>query len=66
MTTKKNMNQKLEVFHKLNNLNKTNITTHFKNILKKANDYIINLHKLNCIDDKILKHTVGIRCKNGI
>ena len=60
------MNRELEVFHKLNNLNQTNITTHFENIRKKANDYIINLHKLNCIDDKILKHTVGIRFKNGI
>ena len=27
---------------------------------------MINLHKLNCMDDNILKHTVGITIKNGI
>ena len=27
---------------------------------------MISLHKLNCIDDNILKHTVGIKIKNGI
>ena len=27
---------------------------------------MISLHKLNCIGDNILKHTVGITIKNGI
>ena len=32
----------------------------------KVKYFMINLHKLNCIDDNILKHTVGIKIKNGI
>ena len=32
----------------------------------KVKYFMINLHKLNCIDDIILKHTVGINIKNGI
>ena len=60
------MNRELEVFYKLNNLNQANITIHFENIRKKSNHCIINLYKLKCIDNKILKHSVVIKYKNGI
>ena len=60
------MVRELKIFQKLDKLNQDNITNHFKDIRKKVNDYIINLHKLKCIDNNILKHTVGIKYKNGI
>ena len=55
-----------ELNQKLDKLNQNNITNLFEDIRKKVNDYIINLHKLNCIDNNILKHTVRIKYKNDI
>ena len=60
------MIKELKIFQKLDKLNQKNITNHFEDIRKKVNDYMINLHKLNCIDNNILKHTVGIKYKNSI
>ena len=65
MTTTKIINRELEVFHKLNNLNQTNITINFESIRKNANDNVINLHKLICIVDNILKHSVGVKYNIG-
>ena len=54
------MNRELKTFKKIDALNSNNIEKHFKNIRKKVKGFMINLHRLNCIEDNILKQTVGI------
>ena len=54
------------MFKKLDTLNENNIKKHFENKREKFNGWIINLHKQDCIVDKILRHTIGIKHKNGI
>ena len=54
------MNRELNIFKKIDKINLNNIEKYFENIRNKVKDFMINLHKLNYIDDKILKHTFRI------
>ena len=49
------MNREIKTFKKIDILNSNNNEKHFVNILSKVKDFMINLQKLNCTDENILK-----------
>ena len=59
------MEQQLSKFNNMEHLNRDNITEHFQKIMKEVNSMIIKLHEANCIDDKLLKHTIGVKFESG-
>ena len=59
------MEQELSKFNIIEHLNVNNITKHFENKRTKANSLIIKLHEENCINDHLLKHTIGMKFENN-
>ncbi|MEC8568508.1 MAG: hypothetical protein VXY56_09565, partial [Pseudomonadota bacterium] len=55
------MNNELDKFNKLEDLNLNNINNHFAKIRCKLDNFMIKLYENEIIDDDILKRTVGIK-----
>ena len=55
------MNNELDKFNRLEDLNPNNINDHFTNIRCKLDDFMTKLHQNEIIDDDFLKRTVGIK-----
>jgi len=56
------MLRELYSFSPLPDLCADNITKHFELIRNQVNDFVVQLHRSDFIDDKMLKHVVGMRC----
>jgi len=56
------MLRELHSFSPLRDLCADNITKLFELIHNQVNDFVVQLHRSDFIDDKMLKHVVGMRC----
>jgi len=56
------MLRELHSFSPLPDLCANNITKHFELICNQVNDFVVQLHQSDFINDKMLKHVIGMQC----
>ena len=60
------MLQQLKAFTTLKDINMNNLVQNLDTLTNYCNSHIIQLHKLNYIDNKLLFHTMGLKCNNNM
>ena len=58
------MLRELSKFDQRKDLSNDNIIDYFNDVRKNVELMIVDLHKEDLFDDRLLKHVVGIKCKN--